>query len=198
LDYWNRDENGDPVRVDSKEYNSFQTKGGRTVYDGGGIVPDIELESGKFSPITTALLKDQAIFDYATTYYYSNELKDWKNFKFSETDFQDFLSFLKNNSFEYETESEKLFSIALRKAESEHLEKDVSSSYQQLMIAVDKAKEKALTEKKEEIKTLISDEILKRYFYREGMHKYHLNHSPEIIEAVSVLKNESRYHKLLK
>ena len=198
LDYWNRDENGDPVRVDSKEYNSFQTKGGRTVYDGGGIMPDIELESGKFSPITTALLKDQAIFDYATTYYYSNELKDWKNFKFSETDFQDFLSFLKNNSFEYETESEKLFSIALRKAESEHLEKEVSSSYQQLMIAVDKAKEKALTEKKEEIKTLISDEILKRYFYREGMHKYHLNHSPEIIEAVSVLKNESRYYKLLK
>ena len=66
------------------------------------------------------------------------------------------------------------------------------------MIAVDKAKEKALTEKKEEIKTLISDEILKRYFYREGMHKYHLNHSHEIIEAVSVLKNESRYHKLLK
>ena len=66
LDYWNRDENGDPVRVDSKEYNSFQTKGGRTVYDGGGIMPDIELESGKFSPITTALLKDQAIFDYAT------------------------------------------------------------------------------------------------------------------------------------
>lgn len=198
LDYWNRDENGDPVRVDSNEYNSFQTKGGRTVYDGGGIMPDIELESGKFSPITTALLKDQAIFDYATTYYYSNELKDWKNFKFSETDFQDFLSFLKNNSFEYETESEKLFSVALRKAESEHLEKEVSSSYQQLMIAVDKAKEKALTEKKEEIKTLISDEILKRYFYREGMHKYHLNHSPEIIEAVSVLKNESRYHKLLK
>ena len=198
LDYWNRDENGDPVRVDSKEYNSFQTKGGRTVYDGGGIMPDIELESGKFSPITTALLKDQAIFDYATTYYYSNELKDWKNFKFSETDFQDFLSFLKNNRFEYETESEKLFSIALRKAESEHLEKEVSSSYQQLMIAVDKAKEKALTEKKEEIKTLISDEILKRYFYREGMHKYHLNHSPEIIEAVSVLKNESRYYKLLK
>jgi len=198
LDYWNRDENGDPVRVDSKEYNSFKTKGGRTVYDGGGIMPDIELESGKFSPITTALLKDQAIFDYATTYYYSNELKDWNNFKFSEADFQKFLSFLKTNNFEYETESEKLFSDALRKAESERLEKEISASYQQLMTAVDKAKEKALIEKKEEIKTLLSDEILKRYFYREGMYKYHLNHSPEIIEAVSVLKNESRYQKILK
>jgi carboxyl-terminal processing protease len=70
LDYWNRDENGDPVRVDSKEYNSFQTKGGRTVYDGGGIMPDIELESGIIPPPSTALLKDQAIYDYATTYYY--------------------------------------------------------------------------------------------------------------------------------
>ena len=198
LDYWNRDENGDPVRVDSKEYNSFKTKGGRTVYDGGGIMPDIELESGKFSPITTALLKDQAIFDYATDYYYNNQIEDWNNFTFSDGDFQKFLQFLKSNNFEYETESEKLFAEALRKAEDEHLQKEITTSYNQLMAAVDSAKEKALIEKKAEIKTLLSDEILKRYFYREGMYNYHLEHSPEIIEAVSVLNNESRYQKILK
>ena len=93
MDYWNRDENGDPIRLDPKEYNKFTTKGGRTVYDGGGILPDIELETAKFSPITTALLKDNAIFDYATEYYYKNEMAGWKSFQFSETDFNDFLGF---------------------------------------------------------------------------------------------------------
>ena len=198
LDYWNRDENGDPVRVDVKEYSSFKTKGGRTVYDGGGIMPDIELKSGEFSSITTALLKDQAIFDYATNYYYTHKIDDWNDFVFTNSDFQDFLQFLKSNNFEYETETEKLFSEALRKSEDEHLQKEISSSYNQLMIAVDNAKEKALVEKKGEIINLLSDEILKRYFYRDGMYEYHLSHSPEILEAVSVLNNESRYQKILK
>ena len=198
LDYWNRDENGDPIRLSANKYNSFKTKGGRTVYDGGGIVPDIELKSGEFSSITTALLKDQAIFNYATKYYYNNNINNWEDFSFSNRDFQDFLTFLKIHNFEYETETEKLFSKALRKSEDEHLQKDISSSYNQLMIVLDDAKEKALVEKKGEIINLLSDEILKRYFYRDGMYKYHLSYSPEILEAVSVLNNTSRYQKILK
>ena len=198
LDYWNRDENGDPIRLSANTYNSFKTKGGRTVYDGGGIVPDIELRSGEFSSITTALLKDQAIFDYATKYYYNNNINNWEDFSFSNRDFQDFLAFLKTHNFEYETETEKLFSKALRKSKDEHLQKDISSSYDQLMIVLNDAKEKALVEKKDEIINLLSDEILKRYFYRDGMYKYHLSYSPEILEAVSVLNNTSRYQKILK
>jgi len=198
LDYWNRDENGDPIRLDPKEYNKFKTKGGRTVYDGGGIMPDIELESAKFSPITTALLKDRAIFDYATNYYYSHTLNDLNNFTFSEVDFQDFLKFLKENDFEYETETEKEFAEALRKAKGDHLDKEIEESYHQLMVAIDKAKEKTLIDKKIEITTLLQDEILKRYFYREGMYNYHLVNSPEILEAVLVLNDTKRYSKILK
>ncbi|MFK5981540.1 MAG: S41 family peptidase [Flavobacteriaceae bacterium] len=198
LDYWNRDENGDPVRVDPKEYNEFKTKGGRTVYDGGGIMPDIELESGKFSPITTALLKDQAIFDFATDYYYSHSVENWEDFSFTENDFKNFLSFLKSNNFEYETETEKEFEEALRKAKAEKLAPEITSSYNQLMKAIDAAKEKALVEKKEEISTLLSDEILKRYFYRDGMYEYHVINSPEILEAVSLLNDENKYRKILK
>ncbi len=198
LDYWNRDENGDPIRLDPKEYNKFKTKGGRTVYDGGGIMPDIELESAKFSPITTALLKDRAIFDFATKYYYSHTLSDWDNFTFTESGFQNFLDFLNENDFEYETETEREFAEALRKAEGDYLDKEIKESYQLLMEAIDKGKEKALVEKKIEIITLLKDEILKRYFYREGMYNYHLKNSPEILEAISVLNDENIYNKILK
>ena len=198
LDYWNRDESGDPIRVDSKEYNSFKTKGGRTVYDGGGIMPDIELESGKFSPITTALLKDQVIFDYATQYYYSNKIESPEDFVFTDTNFKEFLIFIKDNKFEYETESEKLFSKAILKTSEENFKNDIDLSYKQLMADLEKAKEKMLETKKKEIVTLLSDEILKRYFYRDGMYSYHLNNSKEIIKAVSVLKNKSLYNNILK
>ena len=71
-------------------------------------------------------------------------------------------------------------------------------SYKKLKTEINKAKEKMLFDKKEEIVNLLSDEILKRYFYRDGMYKYHLSYSPEILEAVSVLNNTSRYQKILK
>ena len=198
LDYWNRDENGDPVRVDSKEYNSYKTKKGRTVYDGGGIMPDIELESGKFSTITTALLKDQVIFNYATQYYYSNKLENPKEFIFTDVNFKEFLMFIKKNKFKYETESEKLFSKAMRKTSEENFKSNIDLNYNQLMTDIEKAKEEMLIAKKKEVVALLSDEILKRYFYREGMYSYHVTHSPEIIKAVSVLKNKSLYNNILK
>ncbi len=198
LDYWHRDENGDPLRKDAKEYNAFKTKGGRTVYDGGGILPDVELKSAVFSPITTALLKDNAIFDYATKYYYSHQMTDWKNFKFTEADFQDFLKFLKDNNFEYETETEKKFAEGLKISEDDDMSKDISASYNQLMAAIDKAKDKAIVDKKVEIESLLTDEILKRYFYREGLYNYQIEHNPEILEAVAVLNDAGRYAKILK
>ncbi len=198
LDYWNRDENGDPVRVDAKEYNKFSTKGGRTVYDGGGILPDIEVETAVFSPITTALLKDQAIFDYATQYYYNNQMTTWDGFEFKDSDFRDFLDFLKMKGFDYETETEKEFAEALRSAEDEDIANDISNSYQDLMKSIDAAKEKKLVAKKAEIKSLLSDEILKRYFYKEGLYDYQVVNNPEILAGIDVLTSNGKYTKILK
>lgn len=198
MDYWHRDENGDPVRKEMDQYNAFKTKGGRTVYDGGGISPDIEMASAVYSPITTALLKDNAIFDYATKYYYSHNLSDWKNFEFSESDFQDFQRFLKQNKFKFETETERKFSEAIRIAKDDQLYDNIINSYDQLTKAMDAAKNNAITEKEVEIKSLLTDEILKRYFYREGLYNYQIENNPEILEAVLVLNDMGRYKKILK
>ncbi|MGB0788220.1 MAG: S41 family peptidase [Marinirhabdus sp.] len=198
LDYWNRDENGNPVRVDAKEYNAYKTRGGRTVYDGGGILPDIEVETAVFSPITTALLKDNAIFDYATEYHYDHPLTDWKNFEFTDSDFRGFLSYLKKNNFNYETQTEKKFAEALRHAEDDDLQKEIEAPYNSVMAAITNAKDKAVINKKAEVKSLLTDEILKRYFYREGLYNYQMANNPEIRAAVAVLTDEKRYAKILR
>lgn len=198
LDYGHRDENGDPIRKDTGEYNAFKTRNGRTVYDGGGILPDIELVTSDFSPITVALLRDNAIFDYATKYYYSKTVTDWKKFKFTDSDFKDFQQFLKQNNFQYETEMEKKFSEGLKLAKEENVDKDIEHSYAQLMKNIESIKDKAINEKRAEIESMLKDEIIKRYFYREGLYDYHIENSPEIKEAISVLKDEKRYREILK
>jgi carboxyl-terminal processing protease len=66
------------------------------------------------------------------------------------------------------------------------------------MAAIDNAKDKAIVDKKVEIESLLTDEILKRYFYREGLYNYQIEHNPEILEAVAVLNDARRYTKILK
>lgn len=198
LDYWNRDENGDPIRLDPENYNAFKTKGGRTVYDGGGILPDVTMKSAEFSPITTALLKDNAIFDYATEFYYSHDLTDWSNFEMNDSEFTEFLSYLEKTDFSYETETEKEFAEALRRAEDDGLQKGIQNSFNDLLKSISEAKKENLIEKKLEIKSLLTNEILKRYFYAEGLYDYQVQNNPEILEAVAVLKDENRYNSILK
>lgn len=198
LDYWNRDENGDPVRLDPKKYNAFKTKGGRTVYDGGGILPDIEIETAKFSPITTALLKENVLFNYATQYRYDNKLQRWEDFSFTDKDFQGFLKYLKNNEFNFETQTELSFKKALRKAEDDGLEKQIQENFKELMGSITQAKKKKITDKKPEIIALLKAEILKQYFYSSGLYKYQVLNNPEIRAAVEILNNEGRYRKILK
>src|SRR5690606_36929731 len=89
LDYSHKDKDGNAIRTDSKNYNAFKTRKGRTVYDGGGIQPDIELEESKLSPITQALVQEDGLFNYATHYYYKNQSVGNKIPQITDADFND-------------------------------------------------------------------------------------------------------------
>ncbi len=197
LDYWNRDNNNNAVRIDEKDFKAFKTKKGRTVYDGGGIQPDIQLETSKYSDITTALLKSDAIFGYATKYYYTHQLENSGDFKFTDNDYEDFKQFVKQSDFNFETATENSFSKALLTAKREKLDSDIAASYDALIASIKLSKEKALDTYKKEIVALLTDEIIKRYFYREGLYTYYVKHNPEVAKSKEILNNKSQYDKIL-
>ncbi|MHA7056894.1 S41 family peptidase [Aquimarina sp. M1] len=198
LDYWNRDENNKAVRINERDFKAFKTKNGRTVYDGGGIQPDIELETSKFSNITTSLLQSDAIFDYGTKYYYSHEIDDISNFKLTNNDYEDFKNFVRQSGFDYETATEKSLKKSLEVAKRDKLDKDISESYNALLASIKTSKEKGLDTYKTEIANLLTDEIVKRYAYREGLYDYYIEHNPEIAKSKEVLGNKTKYEKILK
>ncbi len=198
LDYWNRDENNKAVRIDKKDFKAFKTKSGRTVYDGGGILPDIEMETSKYSNITTSLLRSNAIFDYGTKFYYANQQKDISNFKFTDKNYEDFKTFVKQSNFSYETPTEKSLKKSLEIAKKDKLDQDISKEYTALVAAIKTSKEKGLETHKKEIINLLTDEIIKRYVYREGLYKYYVTHNPEIAKSQEILSNKSKYQGILK
>ncbi len=198
LDYWNRDKNNKAVRIDKQDFKAFKTKNGRTVYDGGGIQPDIELETSKFSKITTALLKSNVIFEYGTKYFYSHQLKNSGDFKFTDADYEDFKKFVNQKEFNFETETEKSFKKALETAKREKLDNDISSTYNTLIASLNKSKQAALDTYKAEIVNLLTDEIIKRYFYREGLYDYYVTHNPEVAKSKEILGSLNKYQAILK
>ncbi|SHF83366.1 carboxyl-terminal processing protease [Flavobacterium fluvii] len=198
LDYSHKDKNGIATKTDAKNYNAFKTRKGRTVYDGGGIQPDIELEETKLSPITAALVKNDGIFNYVTAYYYKNPNLGNQIPNFSDSDFLDFKQFLKTQKFSFDTDTELALKNTLAVAKKEKVDENISAEYQQLLTALQKSEEKLLDKNQKEIKNLITDEIIKRYQYQEGLYQYYLKNNSEIKKAVNVLNNSAEYKSILK
>lgn len=198
LDYSRKDTNGKALKTEEKNYNAFKTRKGRTVYDGGGIQPDVELEEAKSSPITDALIKNDGIFNYVTSYYYKNPDLGNRIPTITDADFLDFKQFLKVQKFSFDTETELALKNTLAVAKKEKLEESILVEYQQLLTALQKSENALLDKNQKEIKNLILDEIIKRYQYQEGLYQYYIKNNSEIMKAVNILNNNSAYKTILK
>ena len=198
LDYWHKDENGRPILIKDSDYKAFKTLNtGRTVYDGGGVMPDIEVDATKRSGIADALIDKKAIFDFATNYYYNHKINKVEDFKFTDSDYKDFLDFLKQINFKYETKTEESLEEAMTHAVKEKINTTIISQYNDLLNRIESFKVNSLKNREKEIRELLSKEIVTRYFYREGMYKNNVNNSEEIETAQAVLKDPARYNKIL-
>ena len=198
LDYSHKDKNGMATKTEEKNYNAFKTRKGRTVYDGGGIQPDIELEESKSSPIANALVRNDGIFNYVTSYFYKNPTLGNQIPSFSDVDYTDFKQFLKAQKFSFDTETEIALKNTLAAAKKEKIDETITTEYQQLLTALQKSETNLLDKNQKEIKGLILDEIIKRYQYQEGLYQYYIKNNSEIKRATSVLNSDLEYKAILK
>ncbi|WP_461532576.1 S41 family peptidase [Sinomicrobium sp.] len=198
MDYAHRDENGKAVRLDASGYKAFKTKSGRTVYDGGGITPDLEVKVLRQNKLVQELLNNHVVFDYATKYYYTHQLQDYTGFSFGESDYEDFKKYVVERGFQYETEIEKILRKADEHEEMQLFGEQVKQDYNKLLQAIGDSKLTALDTYREELTKEIEDEVIKRYFYREGLYNYYLVQDESIKAAAGLLKNTTRYKELLK
>ena len=198
LDYWNRDEKGEAVRVKQENYNEYKTKNGRKVFDGGGVFPDAVFEASKNSAITNAIINSDLIFNYATDYYYKHNLSDINALTLSGSDFSDFKNYLNTNNFSYETNTEKALYKAFEAAREEELNDNIEADYTTLISNLNKSKKTVIDENKEYLLELLTEEIVKRYSYREGLYEYYKIHDSKIKKATEILSNPLDYMNYLR
>jgi carboxyl-terminal processing protease len=196
LDYANRDEKGNTPKFSDSGTNSFKTENGRTVYDGGGVEPDIKLVKIKKEEITKRLLTSDAFYDYATLFYFKNpSISDAELFKLNENEYNSFKNYLKTNLDKFQLPIEKSFEKVIKKAEKDNL--NIEAQYNSLLAALQVEKLKAIEVHKEEVMNKLSDEIVKRYYFKEGMYQNKLVFDKTIKEAMKIIQNKNEFDKIL-
>lgn len=195
LDYWNRDEDGNAIR--NTQFNQYNTRNGRLVEDGGGVKPDVEIASLQTNDLIDALDDNLIIFDFATDFFHNKKFEAVSDFSFSDSDYSDFKNFAKKADFTFKTETEKMLEQQLN-ADETLLGSDVQNSYKDLLLTINKGKIRALDTYKNEISKKLTDELVKRYFYRRGLYDYGLENDDAILSAVSLLSDTQKYDALLR
>ena len=197
LDYHQRTGNGDAQKRNESDYKAFKTKNGRTVYDGGGVRPDIEIvKRGEFDLINN-LKKEHMFFLFATDYCRKNSLEKWDNFMLDESIFKSFKEFCLQKNFSLGTKTEKYLNRAYSYSLEEGL-KNINSSLIEVKSSIRKEKILALEASKEKIMNHLSEEIVKNIFYKEGLYQFSLVNNKGIQSAKSLLEDPKEYYSILK
>jgi len=143
-------------------------------------------------------LNSDAFFNYATQYVYENKtISEPSKFKLTDTDYVSLKNYLAKNQGAFETKTEAEFKKALETATAENLNGNTSKIYSDLLMAVQQEKFKELDKNKVEIINVLSEEIVKRYYFAEGVYQQKAIFDHVILKAVSILNNEKEYSKII-
>jgi carboxyl-terminal processing protease len=188
LDYSHREnETGQVKAVADSLIKPFKTKGGRTVYDGRGIAPDVEVKAEDASHILIGLVENWVAFNWVTDFRTNHATIDSADvFSLTDADYASFANFAKNQKFQYQTDTEKLYAELKKVAQEEKYYSGAEADFEKLYGRIAPQKETDLQKFKPQIKEYLENEIVSRYYYQDGRAKNALPKDPCIKKAAEI------------
>ena len=198
IDYSRRNADGSIARTPDSLTNVFHTEAGREVRDGGGIRPDIEVKMEKTPNILFYLVNDDMIFDYATQYVIQHPtIAEVKDFQLTDADYADFKAMMKKRNFTYDRQSEAMLKNLKEMAEFEGYMEGAAEEFAVLEKKLQHNLDLELDRFAKDIKPLIAEEIVKRYYFEKGAVQESLKDDPDLKKALEVLQQPEEYKKVL-
>lgn len=197
LDYSHRNDDGSVGKIPDSLVSAFKTKAGRKVFDGGGVLPDVQTDVRKLSNITTSLLSKSIIFDYATLYRQKHQTVAGEMIRLTDADFDDFVRFISDKDYDYSTKSEKSLEELKKNSQEEKYYSDLQAEIDSLKAKLSHNKSEDVMRYKSEIISLLEEEIAGRYYYQGGRIRQSLTSDKDITRAIELLNDQSFYKGLL-
>jgi len=198
LDYAHRRADGSIASIPDSLKKEFRTSTGRKVFDGGGIDPDIKLASSEASPVVQALYTNGLIFDFATFYATkSSSIKEPKSFALSESEYQDFIQWLKGKKYSYSSPLLNEVEALQAEAKKEKYYAEIKPQLEAIQSKLKDSRKNDLVIFKDQIKMLLEEEIIARYYFEKGTVEARLKSDSQLKRAVEVLGDPTGYKKIL-
>jgi len=198
IDYKHRNEDGSVGIIPDSLTTVFHTAAGREVRDGGGVMPDIEVKQEKLPNILFYLVRDNLIFDYATQYCLKHpSIPSPQEFKVTDADYSDFKAMVKKADFKYDQQSEKIMKTLKEAAKFEGYLDEASEEIKALEKKLTHNLDRDLDYFSKDIKSMIADEIIKRYYYTRGGIIQQLKDDDGLQAALKILADPVKYKETL-
>jgi carboxyl-terminal processing protease len=176
----------------------FKTTNGRSVRDGGGILPDTLTTNDKKWNIAHYIYMQNLYFDFVNQYVKKHpSLPNPQEFELNDQDFYDFKEFLLKQKFSYTSQSEKAFDELVEVASLEGYDKSAAAEIEALKLKLKPNIEKNIEDNATKIKEYLCIEIIKRYYFQRGVIQYYMDKDEDVKVALSLLKNESKMKEML-
>lgn len=181
---------------DSEGKGEFQTKAGRIVYGGGGITPDVIIESEKLSTFEYELLRKSMIFRFAVKYVAKH--KDLKrDFVVDDPMMAEFRSFLEEEDFQYRTAAEKQLEELAKEVEKNEYDSEIGATLDQLKNQLKEEKQRDFQRSADYLRKTLKLEIVSKIWGREARYEEAMKVDPQIVAALEILTTPGRYEKEL-
>lgn len=198
LDYTHRDEDGTVHEIADSLKMEFKTASGRSVYDGGGLDPDVKVRSEYYAPITVSLLSKGLIFQYATIYASKKEsIPAAATFHLTDAEYDNFKQWLASKDYDYTTKVEEELAELEKSSKKEKYFDDIEDQLKALEKKVQHNKEQDLVKFKEEVKQALQEEIASRYYLQKGTIQAALPNDEDVQKAIELFNNPENYKHLL-
>lgn len=198
IEYFEKDTTKGAYKIPDSLAVAYKTKNGRTVYDKGGVEPDVLTADSLVSDILLALVTNYHIFDFANDYRAKHEtIVDADKFKVDDQLYKEFCDYLKDKDYSYKTETEEKLEALKKAAEEEKLFTDIETYYNQLKNKLDEEKSQDLIKYQKEISEYLASEIVVRYYYQKGRIMNMLSADPDVTVAKQILLDQARYKSIL-
>lgn len=198
IDYNHRNTDGSVGKIPDSLKVAFKTKNGRVVYDGGGIDPDIPVKRSYLAPITVSLVNKSLLFEYANIYRHENpEIASAKAFSISDAEYDKFMKWVNTKEYDYTTKVESTLDELKKVAEKEKYFSAIEDQLNELRKKVSHKKELDLVKFKKQIKFMLEEEIVSRYYLQKGIVEASFDYDPDILESIEILNDLSGYSELL-
>ncbi len=198
IDYEHKKTDGSFGKIPDSLIRAFKTRNGRTVYDGGGINPDIITPTRHFSSLSTSLFRKYMVFDYATLFSRRHPaIAPADSFRVDDSIYNGFTGFIRSKDFTYRTRSETALENLKETALREKYFDAIQVEYDHLKARMEKDKLEDLNKYSDQIRELLRMEIVSRYYYQKGKVLASLENDPELTEAITTLRDPVKYGDIL-